>query len=113
MHGDAHYLKDGMPIPTFEPVPDEWLAYVGHYRSHNPWTTDFRVVLNRGRLFLILPAEPDGLNTQQSLVSLGDGWFRCGSDERIPERIRFDVVIDGKAQRAILSLCEFYRVLTP
>jgi len=112
MHGGAYYVKDSVPTPEFAAAPDEWLAFVGHYRSHNPWTTGFRVVLNRGRLWLILPAEPDGLELQQPLVPLGESWFRCGEDERIPERIRFDALIGGKAHRANLSLCDFYRVNT-
>ena len=113
IHGEANYPRVGEPAPVFEAPPSDWLPFPGHYRSHNPWTTDFRVVLNRGRLWLILPAEPDGLEVLQPLVPLDDGSFRCGEDERIPECIRFDVVIDGKAQRANLSLCEFYRVNTP
>lgn len=113
IHGDAYYVKQPHAAPVWPDVPDEWTAFPGHYRSHNPWTTSFRVVLSRGKLWLILSSEPDGLDAQQPLVPLGDGWFRCGEDERIPERIRFDTIVDGKALRATLSLCDFYRVNTP
>jgi len=113
MHGEAFFVREGEPNPVFAMPPAEWLAYPGHYRSHNPWTPDFRVVLNRGQLWLHLPAEPDGLAMFQPLELLADGSFRCGEDERIPEFIHFDVVIDGKSQRANLALCDFYRVNAP
>jgi hypothetical protein len=113
IHGDAYYAKATQAAPSWPDVPAEWKAFPGHYRSHNPWTTSFRVVLRQGRLWLLLSSEPDGLDAQQPLVPLDDGWFRCGEDARIPERIRFDTIVDGNALRATLSLCDFYRVNTP
>jgi CubicO group peptidase (beta-lactamase class C family) len=113
MHGDSYFTRDSAKATDWPAVPEEWHAFPGHYRSHNPWTTSVRVVLNLGRLWLILSGGADGLDDQQPLVPLADSWFRCGDDERIPERIRFGAVVNGKALRANLSGCDFYRVNTP
>ena len=112
-YGDTFYVRDGRPVDEAAVFPAEWGAFPGHYRSHNPWTTSLRVSPRRGRLWLSLPSEPDGLVAEQPLVPLEDGWFRAGDDPRIPERIRFDAEIDGATHRANLSGCDYYRVPTP
>ena len=66
-----------------------------------------------GRLWLIVSGDADGLDARQPLVPLDGGWFRCGDDERIPERMRFDAIVDGRALIANLSNCDFYRVNAP
>jgi len=109
-HGDTLYLPADRPAPAPVDHPTEWDAFPGHYRSHNPWTPSIRVSLRQGRLWLSIAAVPDGLEAEQPLIPLEDGWFRAGDDHRIPERIKFDTAIDGKAHRALLSGCDFYRV---
>ncbi len=110
VHGGSVYLAAGLPAPAPVGSPAEWNVFTGHYRSHNPWTSSFRVTMRRGRLWLSTPSEPDGLEADQPLVPLPDGSFRCGDDPRIPEWIRFDVEIEGKTQRISISGTEFYRV---
>ena len=44
-------------------------------------------------------------------LGFGGGAFRVG--ERTPERISFDSVVSGRALRATLSGCAYYRVFTP
>ncbi len=85
-----------------------WRPFEGHYRSNSPWTPNFRVVLRKGQLLLI---EPQG--EEEPLVPLKDGSFRIGSDPRCPERIRFDVVLEGKAYIAVRSACRCARTFTP
>jgi len=46
------------------------------------------------------------------LTLLGTGVFRVGKDDRSPERIRFDAIINGRALRANLSCGECYRTFT-
>ena len=46
------------------------------------------------------------------LAPVGDGAFRVGEAEWSPERLRFDTVIDGVAQRALLSGTPYYRAFT-
>jgi len=51
-HGDRWYSRAGCTAAPPEDPPPEWEAYPGHYRSHNPWYSNFRVVLRKGRLWL-------------------------------------------------------------
>jgi hypothetical protein len=62
---------------------------------------------------LIFPAAPDGFEDEQPLVPLEDGRFRAGEEETCPERLRFDVVVNGKALRAALSDGFYERDFTP
>ena len=112
-HGAGWYVNDRYQGPTSFDTPPEWDAFPGHYRAHNPWATNFRVVRRKGQLWLVFPVAPDGFEDEQPLVPLGDGSFRAGADETSPERVRFDVVVDGKALRAVLSDGVYERDFTP
>ena len=46
-HGPDRYVHERYAGPTTFDYPQEWDAYPGHYRSHNPWPPNFRVVLLR------------------------------------------------------------------
>jgi hypothetical protein len=105
-HGPNWYTNERYAGPTTFDYPEEWDAYPGHYCSHNPWLTNFRVVLRKGALALIHPS-----GDEEPLVPLGDGIFRVGKEERLPERIRFAPILNGQALRA--NLCgEYYRTFT-
>jgi hypothetical protein len=108
VHGPDWYSRK--PEPDLTPVdhPAEWTAYPGHYRSHNPWISNFRVVLRRGELILI-----QAWGEEQPLVPLGEGYFRIGEEARSPERLRFDTIVNGQALRANYSGCEYYWFFTP
>jgi D-alanyl-D-alanine carboxypeptidase len=112
-HGAGWYVNDRYQGPTSFGTPPEWDAFPGHYRAHNPWATNFRVVRRKGQLWLVFPVAPDGFEDEQPLVPLGDGSFRAGADDTSPERVRFDVVVDGKALRAVLSDGVYERDFTP
>jgi hypothetical protein len=122
--------RDGAPVPTLtepkpEPIPGappepreepppaeeppaHWAAVVGHYRCHNPWLSNLHVYAAGHKLWVsVAGGEPD------QLVPLPGGAFRVGADERSPERLRFDVLIDGTATRADYSGCPLYRTFTP
>jgi CubicO group peptidase (beta-lactamase class C family) len=83
---------------------------VGTYRSHDPWTPVFRVEARGEALWLVFPDAPDGFDDEQPLVPMARGWFRVGADRLGPERVRFDLVIEGRARRAWLSGWDYYRV---
>jgi CubicO group peptidase (beta-lactamase class C family) len=106
-HGPDWYTNEQYAGPTTFTYPEEWDAYPGHYRSHNPWFTNFRVVLRKGILTLV---DPSG--DEEPMTLLGNGVFRVGEDDRSPERIRFDTIINGQALRANLSSSECYRTFT-
>ena len=112
-HGQRWFTNATYTGPASFDWPAEWSAYAGHYRSHNPWGSNFRVVLRKGELRIIWPSEPDGFSPDDILVPLPNGSFRVGADEGGPERVRFDTVVNGEAWRATVSGCAYYRVLTP
>jgi hypothetical protein len=106
-HGSNRYLRDGVVAPA-APAPDPaWSAYIGHFESSNPWLRHFRVVERAGRLYLCARA-----GSEMPLTPLQAAAFGM-AEERLPERLRFDAVVDGVALRANLSGCDYYRSFTP
>ncbi|MBN1668516.1 MAG: beta-lactamase family protein [Anaerolineales bacterium] len=107
-HGPDWYTREGYAGPTTFDFPPEWACYPGHYRSHNPWNPNFRVILRKGALILIDPA-----GDEEPMHPVSQGEFRVGEDTRSPERIRFEAIVDGKAIKANLSGGEYCRTFTP
>ncbi len=94
--------------PTAFETPAAWEAYPGHYRSYNPWTPGFRVVLRQGALRVIYPGGEESV-----LRPDGDG-FRLDDEPEGPERFVFDTVVNGQALRAWSPGSEtYYRFFTP
>ena len=89
----AHWFPtDGYSGPTSFQTPSAWAAYPGHYRSHNPWNPDFRVVLRQGELWLV------NIWGEDRLLPDGEG-FIVDSEPEGPERFVFDTIVDGQAWR--------------
>jgi D-alanyl-D-alanine carboxypeptidase len=86
-------------------VPESWSAYAGHYRSFSPWLTNFRVIIRRGSLFLVLPA-----GAEARLIPAGDARFKL---EHFGDVIGFDSIVDGRAIEATFITSKYYRVDTP
>ena len=108
VHGERRFTRQGVadePAPSY---PDRWLDFVGHYRSHNPWRTNFRIIIRDGKLLLVEPSS----SGEKVLVPLQGNEFRIDEHES-PERLRFDQIAGGQALRANLSGCDFYRFFTP
>jgi D-alanyl-D-alanine carboxypeptidase len=108
LHRSDWYANERYTGPAGYDVPPEWEAYPGHFRSHNPWYSNFRVILRKGRLYLVHP-----WGDEDALVPLADGEFRVGDDETSPERLRFGTTLGGQAISANLSGCDYYRTFTP
>ena len=106
-HGGQWYFNEQYTGPRRHDHPPEWNAYPGHYRAHNPWQTNFRVILRKAELWLVWPA-----GDEEILIPLGEGVFQVG-DGPSPERLRFDQIVDGQALCANLSACDYYRFFTP
>lgn len=89
--------------------PPEWDSYLGHYRSNQPWTNNFRIVLRKGKLWLIL-----GEGSEWVMTPDGRGGFWAGEDGEPPrEQVRCDTVVHNKTLRCILSGQGYYRTFTP
>jgi CubicO group peptidase (beta-lactamase class C family) len=80
--------------PFSPPTPPALEALTGHYASDDPWVGSFRVTAQGEALFL---------DDTTPLTALPDGSFRAGDKDWSPERLRFDALLDGRPQRAILS----------
>jgi CubicO group peptidase (beta-lactamase class C family) len=107
-YGPLWFAREGFEEPASYEVPADWTSYTGHYRSHDPWATNFRVFTRKGQLIL---CEPSG--DEEILTPLGNSRFRIGEDEYIPEQLIFDQVINSQALRATRSGCPYYRFFTP
>jgi hypothetical protein len=107
-HGPDWYIGEAYDGPSAFDVPSAWSAYVGHYRAHNPWISNFRVLIRKERLILDWQ-----LDENQELVPLEDGSFQVGTGDYRLENLRFDQVADGRALRATWSGYEYYRTFTP
>ncbi|MCK4741990.1 MAG: hypothetical protein KAS80_06880, partial [Anaerolineales bacterium] len=103
-HGPDWYINDRYSGATTFDYPPDWDAYPGHYCSHNPWLTNFRIILRKGSLTLVYPS-----GEEDALVPIEDGIFRVGEDPLSPERIRFDVILNNQSIRANISCGEYYR----
>lgn len=107
-HGPDWYLRAGYTGIPSEKFPRIWTSYTGHYRSHNPWNSNFRIVLRKSSLFLIYPS-----GQEEKLVPLNENTFRIGEDPRSPERIQFDMLHGEQTHRSYLSGGEYCRTFTP
>jgi D-alanyl-D-alanine carboxypeptidase len=107
-NGPDLYLPVGASNPPKVEIPADWRAYPGHYCSHNPWLSNFRVVLRNGDLYLIYPQ-----GDEERLFQTKFGYFRVGAEPRSPEFIRFEALIDGRAQFAYFSGGVYCRTFTP
>jgi hypothetical protein len=108
-HGGRRYVLAGTAAQPLPEPSNELKAIAGHYRSHNPWTTNFRIVLRGEQPWLIFAGAPDGFDTEQPLIP-GDGdSYRVGEDRGNPEMVGFDTVVGGRALRAWLSGWPYYR----
>jgi hypothetical protein len=113
-HGSRKYLRRGddsvqKKRETVDPAPRKQAegigALLGHYRSHNPFYTNFRVIEGwSGELVFV---DPSG--GEQALHRIDDMTWRV---EETPETIRFDAIVDGQALRANVSGCAHDRFFT-
>ena len=108
-HGSHRYVRASAPSRRLPEPRAELRSIVGHYRSHNPWTTNFRVLLRGARPWLLFASAPDGFATEQEIEPRADGSFRVGDDPANPESLCFDTTVAGRALRAWLSGWPYYR----
>lgn len=106
--GDEYHASEARLQKPSRRMPERFEAFEGHYRSHNPWLSNFRVVRRGDGLILI---EPSGM--EHALVPTGEESFRVDEDPGSPETISFGMVVEGRAIMACLSGGPYYRTFTP
>jgi CubicO group peptidase (beta-lactamase class C family) len=102
-HGPFWLGLVGLPHDLSESPPEAWSAYIGWYRSHNPWTGLVRVLERRGKLFL-----GSGGDHESELFPLSDSHFQIDASPSA-ERITFAAIADGVALRANIGGQAYYR----
>lgn len=103
VHGGDVYYRDHFPAEPVAAPAEDWQAYPGEYTAFNPWYPGFRVVLRENNLVLMLYFE-----IEEPLFEIGAGFFRVGSEES-PETLRFDLLHEGTAMRAVYSGAVYQR----
>jgi len=99
--GEAEFVRRGV---DFSPAsPPAIAALVGHYVNDDPWRGGFRVTAQGGNLVV------DGLTP---VAALSGGLYRVGDKDWSPERLRFDAIAGGRAQRATMSGVDYLRRAT-
>jgi CubicO group peptidase (beta-lactamase class C family) len=105
--GDDWYPAATYAGPTEFAHPSEWEAYPGLYRSHNPWLPVVRITLCRGEL----AAEQPDFGHMPLVPHPTGGFAWTTPDGPLPERFRFDTLVDRRAQRLDVGGCRLYRAM--
>jgi hypothetical protein len=108
VHGPEIFRRPGTTNAPEGGLPREWDAFIGHYRSNNPWLSNFRVVQRGDALAFIYP-----WGVEEPLSHVGGTRFRSGTDPLSPEGVAFELVIGGKAQVARVAWGIYTRTFTP
>jgi CubicO group peptidase (beta-lactamase class C family) len=99
-YGGDWYVNAAYSGPRSFPVPEEYAAYVGRYRSDNAWGGDFQVYVLKGQLVM------SGILLDQ----IGGRLFRAGEESWTPETAEFLHVFEGKARLVRFAGAEFWRI---
>ena len=98
------------PLVDDGSCPPAWTPYLGRYRAHNPWLPTFAIAARERTL--VFGTDWLAGSERLALTPVGPHVFRVGDPEWVPERLVFDTVIDGRAQRALYSGTPYYRAFT-
>ncbi len=112
-HGPTVYVREGS-APLEEPAisPPGYAALPGHYRSHAPYVSNFRIILRRGRPYLCWPNGGEERLTPRNPSDTTSGWFTVGPPGTpSAEQLRFDPIVGPTALRVRWTGGgDFYRV---
>jgi D-alanyl-D-alanine carboxypeptidase len=108
LHGPDRWVRDDLAPVTAASLPDDAAAFVGEYRSYNPFWPSVRVFSRRGELWALL----DSWGTEERLEPLGGGRYRVGPPPS-GSRATFDTLVEGKATRLVIDHQPYYRYDLP
>jgi CubicO group peptidase (beta-lactamase class C family) len=97
-HGDTLFGRDAAPPRV--PPPERLAALAGAYLNRDPWVGGVTILARGDQLWA------DGVGR---LVEHGD-WWSAEKDAGGVERLRFDALLNGKAQRLNVSGDDLWRV---
>ena len=110
--GPRWLRRPGSAGPNELAAPHAWSRYPGRYVSWNPWAPGFDVFLRGDGLWLAPASAGVEAGGELRLTALDEGIFRAG-ETWSPDRVRFDVVVQSRAQRATFDGAPFYRTSVP
>lgn len=110
IHGGRVFTREPMQSVS---LPAHLRGVPGHYRSHSPWFTNFRIVARGDRLLLIAPGGVEAPAEDVPLVELSPGVFRLGEDAHLPERLVLGPRIDGLVVTVERDGNRYSRTFTP
>lgn len=102
-HGGDWYVTAAYQGPLTFDHPIEWAAYAGHYFCTDVWSGHIRIVLRKGRLYVV---NPEGF--EDELQPQEDGSFKTSQDH-----LRFHDVLDGHALRLSMNGTQYTRRRNP
>jgi D-alanyl-D-alanine carboxypeptidase len=108
-YGSHWYTNQGYNGPNRFDIPPDWKAYPGHYRTQNLFFGNFKILIRKGKLYMITPDSTESQAGETELVEIQPGTFQIGL-EKNPEVLRFDTIVQGRALRADYSGVHFYRI---
>jgi CubicO group peptidase (beta-lactamase class C family) len=108
LHGPQRWVRDDLAPPPAASLPGEAAAFLGDYRSYNPFWPSVRIFPRRDELWALL----ESWGTEARLEPLGGGRYRVGPPPS-GSRLEFDTVIEGKATRLVLDHQPYYRYDLP
>jgi CubicO group peptidase (beta-lactamase class C family) len=106
-HGGTWFRAPRYEGPDAEEPPAEWRRHPGLYRNDDPWGAVLRIVLRKGRLAILWPADTNDEEGGE-LTPLGDGSFAIG-EPALPRRVRFEGDIRGMTATVVCNGGRWYR----
>ena len=101
----------GSSNPPLDPDP-RLSPLVGHYRSHAPYVSNFRIIQRQGSLYLAWPnGGEEPLTPEPSAAGIAASFAVGPPGAATPERVRFDPIVGSRALRVRWAGGgDFYRV---
>jgi D-alanyl-D-alanine carboxypeptidase len=107
--GASTYARDNSGGGV-SPAPAGWNRLVGRYMTHGEEGPGVRILARHGQLMM---AYVDSNAPPIPLTEDGEDRFRFAEPAYAPELLGFDTIIDGRAQRLVLSGVPLYRIDLP
>lgn len=107
IYGDkVFYSKNYEGKKEFD-YPEEWLRYVGIYRSYSPWFSYFEIIIREGELLAVTGYGGETTFREVKLLPFSKSVFKIGNIDS-PEQLKFEKRVDDHSIIASWSGHTFY-----